>query len=653
MVKYSRRFCTSDDSKITSALELNKIKIEGYMRNINIEDVNTLRCIETLGLNNYYLLNLYLKDVYFIFLHFVTHLADDEDQTLLHREKERNAFLFNTEIRSYDSFLEEVRRLRSGSRGLGPGADAYNGEEPNKGEATRGAGIGGAATEGTLNGGHSTLGQTSDTPSNHPDEDSSFGTNQPKNNYHPRFGYANELFYHLYSEDEIELRNIDKEVNARVKKENIFDRCTRINNNIIVYMLSYLYFNDKLKRLRLDYNFHFILFNKARGEGRDNATTSPAVVEVEGEATEGTLTEPTRLTQEDLFLIYLSHFKFYIVSFFLYSYVKFKGSNTSRRTEGRRGSTAPGSASRMTDRGAARSTPPPDKEQFLYNHEDNRKNVASVSSYISNFVNKVLHDIDIALKTNRSASNIDAGSGETDMGSSTREMINEILKNKLSFKQVTLSHLDFCLSCIVLLNLCSPDGMQSCLYYGITYSHFCHTLERYSASLGLGRELQRANYFCFFEGIKQLSFIERCCLFPNVKQIRLDYLHSILFSANNRNYFSLNISFIDQCIAIHNEDRTTYMLQCLGMHMKGGRVYFNMSSRRVEGGKPNDAPRCALLDNKQNCVDLFLKTYQDRIEDYVYILYDEKNFDRERCYRKFDVPAMVCFGPRDGEVVKR
>ncbi|GAB69841.1 hypothetical protein PCYB_005900, partial [Plasmodium cynomolgi strain B] len=124
---------------------------------------------------------------------------------------------------------------------------------------------------------------------------------------------------------------------------------------------------------------------------------------------------------------------------------------------------------------------------------------------------------------------------------------------------------------------------------------------------------------------------------------------------NNRNKFSLNISFIDQCIAIHNKDRTTYLLECMGMYMKEGRVCFNMSSRRVDGGMahPEDAPRCAMLDNRQDCVDHFLKTYQDRLEDYVYILYDEKSFNRERCYSKFDVPAMVCFGPRDGAGVKR
>ncbi|KJP87434.1 hypothetical protein AK88_02866 [Plasmodium fragile] len=649
MVKYCKRFCTSDDSKITSALELNKIKIEGYMRNIKIEDVSTLRCVETLDLNNFYLLNLYLKDVYFIFLHFVTHLTDEEEQVLLYREKERNAFLFNTEIRCYDSFLEQVKRLRSGRRALGPG------EQPNKGEATEG----GAATEkGTLNGGQSTLAETSGAASNHAGAASScvnnhagadlpFVKNEPKKNC-PRFEYTNELFCELYSEDEIALLNVDKEVNARVKKENIFERCTRINNNIIIYMLSYLYFNDKLKRLRLDYNFHFILFKRGGGKGRGRATTSsPGVVEGEGETREGTttLSEQTRLTQEHLFLIYLSHFKFYIVSFFLYSYVKFKGSSTSRRKSAMAFPSAPG----RTATGAARSAPPPDKEQFLYNHEDNWKNVASVSSYISNFLNKVLHDIDLALKTNRSASKKDARRGESEMGSCTTEMINEILKNKLSFKQVTLSHLDFCLSCIVLLNLYSPDGIQSCLYYGTTYAHVCHTFERYSASLALWRELQRANYFCFFEGIKHLSFIERCCLFPNLKRIRLDYLYSILFSANNRNSFALSISFIDQCIAIHNEDRTTYMLECLGMHMKEGRIHFNMCSRRVQGGKSHDAPRCAMLDDKQSCVELFLKKYQDRIEDYVYILYNEKSFNRDRCYRKFDVPAMVCCGTHHGE----
>lgn len=585
------------------------------MRNIKIEDVRTIRCIETLDLNNYYLLKLYLKDVYFIFLNFVTHLTDEEEHTLLHSESERNAFLFNTEIKSYDSFLEEVRRLREGCGGLDPGGDAYRREGPNKKGVTQDAG-----TEGTLKGGKSNLVETIGAR-----------TNQPKKNY-PRFDYVNELFYHLYTEDDIALLNIDKEVNLRVKKENIFEKCIRINNNIIIYMLSYLYFNDKLKRLRLDYNFHYILFNRSGGVKRGRATTSTGMVQVEKE---DTLIEQNRLSQEHLFLIYLSHFKFYIVSFFLYSYVKFKG---------RKSATASRSTGGMTTRGGARSAPPPDKEQFLYNHEDNWKNVASVSSYISNFVNKVLHDIDVALKTNRSASNIDAESGKTKTGSCTSEMINEILKNKLSFKQVTLSHLDFCLSCMVLLNVYSPDGIQSCLHYGITYAHFCRTFKRYSASLALWRELQRANYFSFFEGIKQLSFIERCCLFPNVKRIRLDYLYSILFSANNRNKFALNISFIDQCIGMYNENRTSYMLECLGMHMKEGRVCFNMSTKGVDGRKPQDAPRCALLDNKQECVDFFMKTYQDRIDDYVYIFYDEKSFDRERCYRKFDVPSMVCFG---------
>ncbi|KMZ81116.1 hypothetical protein PVIIG_02598 [Plasmodium vivax India VII] len=659
MVNYCRRFCTSDDSKITSALEMNGIKIEGYRRNIKIEDVGTLRCIETLELSNYYLLNLYLKDLYFIFFHFVIHLADEEEQALLLREGERNAFLFNTQIGSYDRFLERVRRLRFG--GALNGARSTEGEET-KGEETKEEETKKEASNSSPTGGRPTLAETSGAPCGPPEEDPPPRTTQPKRNF-PHFDYANELFHHLYTEEQITLQNIDKEVNARVKKENLFDRCIPINNNIIIYMLSYLYLNDKLKRLRLDYNFHLILLNRSRGgEGRGRATTPPGMVEAEGETREGTLSEQSRLTQEDLFLIYFSHFKFYIVSFFLYSYVKFKGSGTSRRTGGGRTATvvgsaaggaagvaargaakgAAGGAAGRTAGGAARSAPPPDKEQFLFNHEDNRKNVASVSSYISNFVNKVLHEIDLVLKKNRFASNLDAERGRTEMGSCTSEMINEILKNKLSFKQVTLSHLDFCLSCIVLLNVCTPDGMHSCLYYGVTYAHFFHVFERYSASLGLWRELQRANYFCFFEGIKQLSFIERCCLFPNVKRIRLDYLHSILFSANNRNRFALNVSFIDKCIAIHNEERTAYMLECLGMHMKEGRVSFNMSSRRVEGGTPHDAPRCTMLDNKQHCVDHFLKTYQDRVEDYVYILYDEEGFNRERCYRKFDVPAMVC-----------
>ncbi|GAW80345.1 hypothetical protein, conserved [Plasmodium gonderi] len=678
IIKYSKRFCTSDDDKITSALELNKIKIEGYMRNIKIEELKVIRSIETLDLNNFYLLSLYLKDIYYIFLHFVTHLTNEEEKTLKQQENIRNAFLFNTEIQNYDSFLEFVKKrmlCRLSKKDVTTQANNLTFSKDSSIDVTSNVNESRCVTSNYVS--------TEDPPldkepmkenlTHHCKEHHEYKSmNESQKKNESKFEYINELFQDLYSKDEITLLNIDKTVNDRVKKENNFDKCIRINNNISIYKLSYLYFNDKLKRLRLDYNFHFLLHNRRRDNiskitahttknistGEHASSEMVTLISNNKPTSDSTHTktdftiEHVPLGKEHLFLIYLSHLKYYIVSFFLYSYVRFtnanKGCNESYRPKNEdEGKIAPGSKSTVTIRENARTKNKTDgeKEQFLYNHEVNRKNVESVSSYLTNFVNKVIHDIDFNLKTNQLATNIDVGTEKKEIGSLTSELINDILKNKLSFKHITLSHLDLTLSYMVLLNLYNPNCMQSYLYYRTTFSHFFHHFEKYTTSINLWRELHRANYFCFFEDMKKLSFIERCCIFPNLKQIRIDYLHSLLYSANNRNKFSLSLNIIDECIAMHNIHRTSYMLECLGIYKKNERIYFNMSNRRVETGSIEDMPRCLLVDNKYECVQNFFKKYHDTLEDYVYIIYGEKTLNREKCFHKFDLSDIVCFNP--------
>ncbi|EAA16270.1 hypothetical protein [Plasmodium yoelii yoelii] len=140
--------------------------------------------------------------------------------------------------------------------------------------------------------------------------------------------------------------------------------------------------------------------------------------------------------------------------------------------------------------------------------------------------------------------------------------------------------------------------------------------------------------------MEKISLIERFSLFFNIKNIRLDYLYSILKSANNRNKYSINIKLIDECLYFHNIERTRHFLNCLQIQIKNEKMSFNMSNREAI----ESSDRCFLLDNKNECIQNFFKTYKESIEDYTYIIYQEKKFDHQKCFSKFDISNIICFG---------
>ncbi|SCQ16269.1 conserved Plasmodium protein, unknown function [Plasmodium ovale] len=623
---FSNKFCTSEDVK-TTVLESNCVKLQGYMRNITLEKLNCLRTVETLNLSNFYLLYVYLKDIYYIFLHFVCHINGEE---LLLKEKGdiKNSFLFNTKIETFEEFfscLKSFMLCKTNENRMNVQVenthDAYRDNQMSKKKKkTHAKGIEQSGQMEKQEEGH---GEKDDEKSGKKGkeeeknilclEESSCTRNLP---------YANEFLQLLYTTEKIKLFNIDNVVNEKIKKENLFEESyIRINNNISIYKLSYLYFNDKLKRIRLDYMFHLVLANRRKSKN---------FLKDEHRNKEGNPCGETFFTiYEQLFLVYFSHFKFYIFSFLLYSYM--------RHVNPEKGGTHGGSGLGT-------------KGEFLYNSEDNLKNLGSVVSHILHFINTLLHNIHFFLKRENISSNQDENSSPKDKGNTyNRERINDILKKNFFFKIIHIEHIDLALSCIVLLNIQSHDYLHSYFYLDRIYDDFMHTFEKYGASISLWKNrkeirkptrLRRANYFRFFEDVKTLSLIERCALFPNLKNIRLECLYGILHSANNRNKYSLTVKLIDEYLNFCNIERTTYFLNCLSIQVERGRVSFNMSNR----ANVDEKSRCFLLDNKNECIKNFLKLYRESIEDYVYIIYQEKTFDEKKCFSKFDVPYLIYFG---------
>ncbi|CRG99493.1 conserved Plasmodium protein, unknown function [Plasmodium relictum] len=584
-IQISNNFCTSDDIKIVSVLELNKVKIEGYMRNIRIENLKYLRSVETLNLNNFYLLYVYLKDIYYIFFHYIIHLNRDE-KILEEKEIIKNCFLYNTKIENFNTFLKCLKYFISIKLNINIPLNIDKYKE--------------------------TLSKSNDNNSNDnikshvenekkEDEFENYNIERiNKKNNSPYFDYTNEFLRLLYTEEQIKFFNIDKLINDRIKKDNFFEEKIRVSNNISIYKLSYLYFNDKLKRLRLDYIFHLILSKSFKNnnieETNQNENTSFFYI------------------YEQLFLLYISHFKYYIFSFFLYSFVKYtKGSNNKNNDT--------------------------NQCEFLFNYEDNLKNLSSVVSYIINFINNVLTRLGVILRKEGTKYNEKIKSTKNEE-IYNYEIINDILKTKFFFKYVNSQHIDFILSCIILLNICNQNYMQSYFYFNNIYNDFFYVFKKYNTSINIWKELKSKNYFRFFEDMKKLSIIERFALFFNIKNIRVDYIYSILYSANNRNKFSLNIKYLDECLNFYNLKRTTYLLKCLGIKIENERIFFNMSNKVSE---ENNKSRCFLLDNKSECLKSFFKIYEESIEDYTYIIYQEKKFNQNICFTKFDIPKLICF----------
>ncbi|SBT71057.1 conserved Plasmodium protein, unknown function [Plasmodium malariae] len=727
-IKISKTFCSSDDGKGTSLLEMNNVRVQSYTRNVRIEDLKYLRSIEALTLSNFYLLYVYLKDIYFIFLNFVIFLNREEKMVLNVLEESNNAFLFNTKIQEFDVFFECIKRYMEdkkqhsivsniGTKSSGSiksssnsncirnidnhstnnsegGARSNvsphnvgnkkeeckkmevckNGETyekvPEEGKRKKknnngdgngsgngsgngnGNGNGNGSGNGNGNGNGSGNGNGNGNGSgNGSGRSSSCIGDKVKEGGH--FDYVNELLSRLYSEEEIKFLNIDRIINDKVKKENILNKSIKINNNVCIYKLSYLYFNDKLKRIRLDYIFNLILFNKKRNkkENTDNGAEQMKQSK-NGDSNRSGYNSGSNYyyIYEGQFLLYLSHFKYYIFSFFLYSYVKYAkccknieegdsnrndSGNTGRYNNRREDSTK---RVHINNKGGN------DMWKFLYNEEDNMKNILNVVSYILNFVNNVLYNLDIVLKREK----IDLNENkkwdkkeQVDMY--TSEFINDILKNIFSFKYINLDHLDFALSCIILLNIRTHNyNVQFYFYLNNKYESFFHLFRKYNTSICLWnnrKTLRSANYFRFFEDLKLLSIIEKCCLFLNLKNIRLEYIYNILYAANNRNKFSVNIKLIDECLNFYNIKRTIYFLTCLGMEIKNERIFFNMSNRERDENKL----RCFLLDNKDECIKSFSKVYEECIDDYTYIIYQEKIFEKNKCFFKYDLPSLIYF----------
>ncbi|CRG96829.1 conserved Plasmodium protein, unknown function [Plasmodium gallinaceum] len=580
----SNNFCTSDNIKIVSVMELNKIKLEGYMRNIKIENLKYLRSVETLNLSNFYLLYVYLKDIYYIFFYFIIHLNKDEN-ILKEKEILKNYFIYNTRIENFNKFLKCLKYFIS---------DILNYNIPLNIDEYREVLL---KQSNNSNNDNIKIHRENEKKEDEIENYKSERINEKNNSQYS--DYINEFLKFLYTKEQIEFFNIDELVNDRIKKDNFYEKKIRVSNNISIYKLSYLYFNDKLKRIRLDYIFHLILSKKLKDNNiKDEVVQNENLIFF--------------YIYEQLFLLYISHFKYYIFSFFLYSYVKYiKNSNNKNNNT--------------------------NQCEFLFNSDDNMKNLSSLVSYIMSFINNVLTRLSVILKKEKIKfyENICEKSEEI----YNYDIINEILKTKFFFKYVSAQHIDFVLSCVILLNICNQNFMQSYFYFNNIYDHFFYVFKKYNTSINLWKELRSKNYFRFFEDLKKLSIIERFALFFNLKNIRVDYIYSILYSANNRNKFSLNVKFIDECLNFYNIKRTTYLLKCLGIQIENEKIIFNMSNKLIGESKS----RCFLLDNKYECFKNFFKIYQDSIEDYIYIFYEEKIFDQNKCFTKFDIPKLICF----------
>ncbi|SCM20422.1 conserved Plasmodium protein, unknown function [Plasmodium chabaudi adami] len=627
-IMFTNTFCATDDERVTSVLEFNKIKIQGYIRNIKIEDLKYLRSIETLNLANFYLLYFYLKDIYYIFFYFICDLSKENLISLKNKGEIKNCFIFNTTIENYDTFLSSLKLLfeknseinkRGAISDIPKGSlqcdDANSKKGNNNANANTNTNENTSTNANAKQGKHGKNGKKQITES----ENKKVGSSP----------YVNQLLDTIYTEDKMQTCNIDKLINDKIKKENTFENnFVKLNNNLSIYKLSYLYFNDKLKRIRLDYNFHLILSNKIRYKEQNSKHLGKKTKQNTG------ILEDSEKSffhiYERLFLLYVSHFKYYIFSFFLYFYIKY--TNTNYRLDGKSNESHYHSNNNKNNKSF----------EFLYNNDDNLKNLSSVISHILTFINNVLNNLNNLLNDKKISNDKDKSLQGTNAEHKiyTTKIINKMLKQKLFFKYIKIEHIDLVLSCIVLVNIYSQDYAHSYFYLNNIYTNLMHAFPKYNASISLWKNLRRANYFRFFADMEKISLIERCSLFFNLKNIRLDYLYSILKSGNNRNRYSINIKLIDECLYFHNIERTTYFLNCLQIQIKNEKMSFNMSNRvPIEN---ND--RCFLLDNKNECLQNFFKTYKESIEDYTYIIYQEKKFDHQKCFSKFDISNIICFG---------
>ncbi|KOB62487.1 hypothetical protein PFHG_05665, partial [Plasmodium falciparum HB3] len=103
-IKIVDTFCVSDDVHVKSVLENNNIKVESYTRNINIEDVTNLRSLDALRLNNFYLLYVYLQDIWYIFFHYVISLK---------RKIEQDDFFYDVEYEKYVDSLIKCEHVKN------------------------------------------------------------------------------------------------------------------------------------------------------------------------------------------------------------------------------------------------------------------------------------------------------------------------------------------------------------------------------------------------------------------------------------------------------------------------------------------------------------------------------------------------------------
>ncbi|EUT86671.1 hypothetical protein PFAG_02537 [Plasmodium falciparum Santa Lucia] len=668
-IKIVDTFCVSDDVHVKSILENNNIKVESYTRNINIEDVTNLRSLDALRLNNFYLLYVYLQDIWYIFFHYVISLKRKIEQddffydveyekyvdSLIKCEHVKNNFLYNTRINNFDFFLKGLRRYLNQMNN-------HNTDEENvslcsekweysnnteKKEYYVSQDICNYVTEKTKE--SYTLNYSNEQEKGN--KKNSCVNNKMKNMECVKRGgsfentnYTNDCLLYIYKEKEkIEMYNIDKDIYEKIKKENTFHKLIQINNNLSIYKLSYIYFNDKLKRIRLDNFFHLILAKKKIDFDIQKNVKNGNKINCTGHTSEQNIKYKEQIIDmnEQLFLLYVSHFKYYIFSFFLYSYVKYinpshynNNSNNSNNNNNNNNNVDIKEYNKTCNHEKNGYTNykkilamKKDKSLFLYNDDDNVKNLESVTSYILCFINHILYKINIILSQDKRDKK------------STHDTINHILKNKLSFKYINVENLDLLISCILLLNICKKDTFQTYYNFNNTYSNFFSVFQKYNASLKLSKELKSKNYFSFFEGLEKLNMLEKCAIFIHIKYIRIEYIYSLLYSANNRNKFSLNINLIDECLKIYNLRRTKYFLQCLHMIIDSERIFFNMSNKVYT--KKED--RCFLLDNKEECIQHFFNVYEDTIYDYIYIFYQEKNYNIKKCYNKYDIPNMIFF----------
>ncbi|SPJ10330.1 conserved Plasmodium protein, unknown function [Plasmodium sp. DRC-Itaito] len=658
-IKIVDTFCLSNDVYLKSVLENNNIKVESYTRNINIEDVTNLRSLDALRLNNFYLLYAYLKDICYIFFHFVVLLkrridmddpfydieCEKDVDTLIKCESVKNNFLYNTRIDNFDFFLKGLRKYLNQMNELNTYEEnafhcskkfEYSNNIEKK-EDYVSQNICNYFTEKTKEGYklNNSNEQEKKNKKNCSLNNKMKNMECVKEASFDNMNYTNACLLYIYKEkEEIERYNIDKDIYEKIKKDNTFHKLIQINNNLSIYKLSYIYFNDKLKRIRLDNYFHLIIAKKKIHSDIQKTVKNDMKINSTQHTSEQNIRHKEQIINmnEQLFLLYVSHFKYYIFSFFLYSYVKYINSshynnNTNDNILIKENNKKCDNVKNVYKNYKKISTMQEDKSLFLYNDDDNVKNLESVSSYILCFINHILYKINIILSQDKWDKK------------NTHDTINHILKNKLSFKYINVENIDLLMSCILLLNIYKKDTLQTYYNFNNTYSDFFSAFQKYNASLELSKQLKSKNYFSFFEGLEKLNMLEKCAVFIHIKYIRIDYIYSILYSANNRNKFSLNINLIDECLKIYNLKRTKYFLECLQMIIHSEKIFFNMSNKVYT--KKED--RCFLLDNKEECMQHFFNVYEDTINDYIYILYQEKNYNIKKCYNKYDIPNMIFF----------